>query len=91
LDAFKSIHCLGVIHRDIREDDILVTEDGESVMFDFEFGGIMKKDNDALDSNIADEVLDYDKIIERKVLIVCVFWIRLSGPSIDQFWGFKKI
>jgi RIO-like serine/threonine protein kinase len=45
LEAFDSIHALGVLHGDARRENILVGKDGKEVwIIDFEFSLIVKED-----------------------------------------------
>ena len=41
-NAYKAIHSLGIVHGDVRAENILVAEDGNKVwIIDFEFAEIM--------------------------------------------------
>jgi RIO-like serine/threonine protein kinase len=46
VDAFHSIHGLGVVHGDVRADNILVSEDGKVWIVDFEFAEIVGNDGE---------------------------------------------
>jgi RIO-like serine/threonine protein kinase len=41
IDAFHAIHGSGVVHGDVRADNILVSEDGKVWIVDFEFAEIV--------------------------------------------------
>jgi RIO-like serine/threonine protein kinase len=41
IDAFHAIHGLGVVHGDVRADNIVVREDGKVWIVDFEFAEIV--------------------------------------------------
>jgi serine/threonine protein kinase len=60
LQAFRSIHALGVIHSDVRKENILVREDNSVVIVDFEMSSFMDvtADQMALEEKIVEELLD---------------------------------
>ena len=48
LNAFKAIHALGVVHGDVRAENILITKDRNAVwIIDFEFAEIMERASEA--------------------------------------------
>lgn len=56
LKAFKAIHSYGVLHGDVRADNILISEVGNTVwIVDFEFAEIIKED-DVKESKISQEI-----------------------------------
>jgi serine/threonine protein kinase len=46
LDAIDEIHCLGVAHRDIRRENILVGTNGDVWIIDFEFSSYFPDSGD---------------------------------------------
>jgi serine/threonine protein kinase len=57
LQAFSAIHLLGVIHGDIRADNILVGRNGQSVwIIDFEFAELVTGAADEMHSKIVQEI-----------------------------------
>jgi RIO-like serine/threonine protein kinase len=39
LDAFESIHQLGIVHNDVRSGNVLISQDGSVSIIDFEHAG----------------------------------------------------
>jgi tRNA A-37 threonylcarbamoyl transferase component Bud32 len=60
LTAFRDIHALGVIHSDIRTQNILVKEDHSVVIIDFEFSSFkdVTMDQIALEDEEIEDLLD---------------------------------
>jgi tRNA A-37 threonylcarbamoyl transferase component Bud32 len=57
LKAFAAMHSLGVVHGDIRADNILVAKGGDSVwIVDFEFAEIVARAADEMRSKVAQEI-----------------------------------
>jgi serine/threonine protein kinase len=69
LKAFDAIHSLGVIHGDIRGDNILVGKDGNSTwIVDFEFAEIIPEGFDEKDAKITQETGAVEELL-RKIKI----------------------
>jgi serine/threonine protein kinase len=65
LKAVDAIHSLGVIHGDIRSDNILVGKDGSSAwIVDFEFAEIMEGLDDK-DAKITQEIGDVKELLRK--------------------------
>ena len=65
LEAFNSIHSLGVIHGDVRADNILVSNHGNGAwIIDFEFAEIISDMDDAKHSKLSQEMKDVNTLLE---------------------------
>lgn len=78
-DAFAKIHALGVIHGDVRKQNIMVKEDKSVVIIDFESsvyyevleGGMVNDENDEIDrvlKQVKREGLKSPKAVQKKEL-----------------------
>jgi RIO-like serine/threonine protein kinase len=66
LEAFKSIHSFGIIHGDVRAENILVAERGDIVwIIDFEFAEIMSEGDDLWESKAAQELEDVKELLKE--------------------------
>jgi serine/threonine protein kinase len=66
LKAFAAIHSLGVIHGDIRADNILVSESGDAVwIIDFEFAEIIKQGDDVKMAEIFQETQAVEDMLKE--------------------------
>jgi serine/threonine protein kinase len=66
LQAFDTIHSQGVVHGDIRCDNILVDDDGKSVwIVDFEFAEILAEGSDEMDARITQETEDVKQLLRK--------------------------
>ena len=92
LKAFDAIHSLNVIHGDVRAENILVAEDGNTAwIVDFEFAEIIKDGDDTRGTLISDEtqvVGSYWRVL-RIITARTVFIKRESTPK--RFHGLKVI
>jgi serine/threonine protein kinase len=65
LQAFNAIHSLGVLHGDVRPDNILVAEDGDAVwIVDFEFAEIIDRGDDSNQSEISREIRAVQELLD---------------------------
>lgn len=64
-NAFDSIHSLGVIHGDIRADNILVAEEGNAAwIIDFESAEIVTERNDVNESQFFQESITIKELLK---------------------------
>jgi serine/threonine protein kinase len=66
LNAFAAIHSLGVIHGDVRSENILVSENGDAVwIIDFEFAEIVKEGDEAKMAEIFHETQAIEDLLRE--------------------------
>lgn len=66
LKAFDAIHSHGVVHGDVRCDNILVDEDGKSVwIIDFEFAKVVEEGSDKKDGRITQEIEEVKELLRK--------------------------
>jgi serine/threonine protein kinase len=86
--AFDAIHELGVIHNDVREQNILVTDDGESVfIIDFDHSStiseLTKPQGNYGPTPAAAECV----ALERKEIKVLLHQLKNPGKSHTESWN----
>jgi serine/threonine protein kinase len=65
IKGFEAIHALGVVHGDIRADNILVGEGGNAVwIVDFEFSALVGEGHDVKPSKTAQEMAEVKRILK---------------------------
>ena len=55
--AFEEIHALGVIHGDVRSENIIISQEGKVWIIDFEFAEILGDGNGDASSKVAEEMI----------------------------------
>jgi serine/threonine protein kinase len=88
MKAFAAIHELGVLHDDVREQNILVTGDGESVfIIDFDhslkISDLIKRQDSYGPRTTAEEYV----ALERKEIKVLLEQIKNPEKSYTEIWN----
>ena len=91
VSAITHFHLLNIVHRDIKQDNILLTDDNRAILIDFSHSNTLDQNTKQYDHNICTythrppEIFDYRKIAESSEDIIKGYTKRPYNEKIDMW------